>query len=121
MTFPQVSRQISLVRIGLFAVVASIELIFRVNVNVFHVLGPTDEPFLTLLALVDVLLSVPTTMKFQVRLLIGGIIAEIASELLLTGVNQLVARYVHRTTKGFAALVAIEGSFDAMKILQVLD
>lgn len=71
----EMHRQILLVRIRLFAMLALEELYSRVNVHVFHVLCLQNESFVAVLAPEAVVLRVPSTMTIEIGLLIRRVIA----------------------------------------------
>ena len=101
LAFP-VGGEVLLVRVGLVAVLAPIDMLPRVDVHVHQVLRPRDEAFLAFLAPERVVLGVPSAMDLEVRLLVGPIVAQVAGEFLQVRVNAFVAGYVHRASKGFA-------------------
>ena len=117
----QVIGQVLLVRIGLVAMIASIQLLSRVAVHVVQVFGSEDEALPAAFASERVVLGVPSTVALEIRLLVRSVVAQVAGESLRAGVNQLVPRYVHGTSERLAALVAAERSVDAVQILQVFN
>jgi len=99
---------------------ATIQMLVRVRVLVLQILGSVEKALAASLAFEAIIFRVPTTMALQIRLLIGAVFAEIASEHPQSRVYQFVASYVHRAAKCFAALVAAERSINIVQVLQVL-
>lgn len=83
----QMIREILLVRVGLLAVLAAVQLLPRVNVNVLQVFRPEEKPFLALLALERIVFGVSTAVALQIRFLVRPVVAQVAGEPLRAGVN----------------------------------
>lgn len=104
----------------LTAMLAAIQALVRVRVLMLQVFSPVEEALAARLALEAIVFRVPSTMAFQIRLLVSAVFAEIAGKHLQPRVNQFVASYVHRAAKCLAALVAAERPVDVVQVLQVL-
>lgn len=116
----QMHRQVLLVQVMLTTILAAIQALVRVRVLMLQVFSPVEEALAARLALETIILRVPSTMAFQIGLLIGAVFAEIAGKHLQPRVNQFMASYIHWAAKCLAALVAAERPIDVMQVLQVL-
>jgi hypothetical protein len=88
--------------------------------RVLQVLGALHEAGAAGVAAERVIVGVAAPVELEVRLLVGGVIAELAAEALLREVGALVARDAQGVAEAHAADVALEGPLHVVDVPQVI-